>query len=78
MHLSELRLATGLWGRAFFVLEGPIGEVEAALEAGVRALEDRGTLLDKSLVARPDAVARDRVVARPDPAAPLAPRWPSA
>jgi microcompartment protein CcmL/EutN len=52
VRLVELRLADGLGGKAFFVLAGAQGDVEAALFAAERAIPT-GLLLGRELIPRP-------------------------
>jgi len=39
VRITEMQLARGIGGKAFFTLTGPLAEVEAAVEAGVGAIE---------------------------------------
>jgi microcompartment protein CcmL/EutN len=59
VKLSELRLADGLGGKAYFVLHGDQGDVEAGLEAAERAIPT-ALFFGKELIARPhkDFLAR--------------------
>lgn len=41
VSLSALRLADGVGGKAYFVVDGVVGEVQAALDAGVERAGDR-------------------------------------
>jgi microcompartment protein CcmL/EutN len=50
--LSELRLADGLGGKAYFVVSGEQGDVEAALYAAER-ITPTGLMLARELIARP-------------------------
>jgi microcompartment protein CcmL/EutN len=61
VQVCELRLADGLGGKAYFVLEGDQADVEAGLEAAERAIP-AGLLLAKELIARPheDFLAQTR------------------
>lgn len=54
VRLHELRLATGLGGKAFVVLTGEIAQVEAALEQGAAFAAARGFLLAAVSVPNPD------------------------
>ena len=38
MRITEMQLARGIGGKAFFTVTGPLAEVEAAVEAAVGAL----------------------------------------
>jgi microcompartment protein CcmL/EutN len=52
VELAELRLADGLGGKAYFVVSGPQGDVEAALFAAEHVTAT-GMLLARELIARP-------------------------
>ena len=52
VSVAELRLADGLGGKAYFVIAGTQGDVEAALLAAEH-LTPTGMLLGKELIARP-------------------------
>ncbi|MBM4372276.1 MAG: BMC domain-containing protein [Deltaproteobacteria bacterium] len=52
VNLIEVRLANGLGGKAFFTLTGELHAVEAAVEAGIRAVES-GLLLRTEIIAAP-------------------------
>jgi microcompartment protein CcmL/EutN len=39
VRIIEMRLARGIGGKAYFVLTGPLAEVEAGIEAGVGAID---------------------------------------
>lgn len=51
--LMELRLATGLGGKAFVTLTGEISEVEAAVEAGASLAHEEGLLVKKVVIPAP-------------------------
>ncbi len=50
--LLELRLATGIGGKAYFALTGELHELQAAFEAGCASIEPQ-RVLNTELVARP-------------------------
>jgi microcompartment protein CcmL/EutN len=52
VRIAELRLADGLGGKAYFILDGEQADVEAALYAAERAIPT-GLLLARELIARP-------------------------
>ena len=58
VRLLELRLATGIGGKAYYVLGGPLHLLEEAAEAGARACGDR--LVNLEVIANPamDAATR--------------------
>jgi microcompartment protein CcmL/EutN len=39
VRITEMQLARGIGGKAFFTVTGPLGEVEAAVDAGVGVLD---------------------------------------
>jgi microcompartment protein CcmL/EutN len=53
VHIAELRMADDLGGRAFVLFDGPLNEVEAALEIGGGRVE-KETILHRSLIPRLD------------------------
>lgn len=67
--LCGLRLHGGLGGRAYYVVHGYQHMVEAALDAGRRVLERRGTLHSIERIARPHAEFLEWLL-RPVPFAP--------
>jgi microcompartment protein CcmL/EutN len=48
--LREIRLADGLCGKAFCLFQGPVADVEAAVEIGVGALGDAGQLVRQVVI----------------------------
>jgi microcompartment protein CcmL/EutN len=54
-HLIEMRLANGLGGKSFFTLTGAVADVEAAMEAGKKAIEHLGVLVGVEIIPRPHA-----------------------
>ena len=57
--LREIRLADGLGGKAFCLFQGPVSDVEAAVEIGVAALADEQQLVRQVVISQlhPDMVA---------------------
>lgn len=51
--LIELRLATGLGGKAFVTMSGEISEVQAAVEAGAEIVSKEGLLVKKVIIPAP-------------------------
>lgn len=51
--LVELRLATGLGGKAFVTMSGDISEVQAAIEAGAELVSEEGLLVKKVVIPAP-------------------------
>lgn len=54
VRVTAMRLARGIGGRGVFVLGGALWDIEAAVEAARRAIEDRRCLLGCEVVPRPD------------------------
>jgi microcompartment protein CcmL/EutN len=54
VRLIELQLARGIGGKGFFTVTGPLGEVEAAVEAAV-AILDAAVLAATEIIAAPHA-----------------------
>lgn len=54
VSLIELRLGTGIGGKSFVTLTGDVSAVEASVEAGCRAVEASGMLIEKVVIAHPD------------------------
>lgn len=51
--LIELRLASGLGGKAFVTMSGDISEVQAAVDAGSELALDKGLLVNKVVIPAP-------------------------
>ena len=54
VELIELRLARGMCGKSYLLLTGSVSAVSAAIERAKQEAEDRGMLLDSSVIPRPD------------------------
>ena len=52
IRLIEVRMANGLGGKSYLTLTGPLHEVEAAIAAGVEAVES-GQLIRKEIIPAP-------------------------
>lgn len=66
VDLCGIRVTGGLGGRAYYVVHGVQHDVEAALDAGQRVLERRGTLHAIERIARPHGELLDWLL-RPVP-----------
>lgn len=53
--LIELRLATGMGGKAFITLTGDISEVQAAVDAGAELVSNEGLLVKTVVIPAPHA-----------------------
>ena len=54
VSLIEIRLGTGIGGKSFVTLTGDVGAVEESTNAGAKAVEAAGTLIEKVVIAHPD------------------------
>ncbi len=50
VDLADLRIAMGLGGKAYFVVSGDVGAVEAAVDAGAAAVAESGLLVRKVVI----------------------------
>lgn len=55
VQLIELRLAKGMCGKSYLTLTGEVAAVQAAIEKARAGLGEKGTFLDSSVIAQPDA-----------------------
>ncbi len=53
VELVDIRLGTGLGGKSFVVLTGDTAAVSRAVEAGLAAGRERGTLVDSAVIPNP-------------------------
>jgi microcompartment protein CcmL/EutN len=53
--LCEIRIAMAIGGKAFYTLTGDVAAVEAAIEAGLNALEGKGLVVHHVVIPRPRA-----------------------
>lgn len=53
IELIEIRLAAGLAGKSFLTMTGDVGSVDAAVEAGLRALSEHGMVLSHVVIPSP-------------------------
>lgn len=66
IRLVRIRLVGGMGGKSTVKLTGPIHEVQAAMAAGVRWVEERGLLCRQVILARPHPEIRDFLLDLPD------------
>ncbi|MBC7250222.1 MAG: BMC domain-containing protein [Anaerolineae bacterium] len=62
VSLLELRLANGLGGKSFVLIEGPVAEVEAAVEAGVQFPQQEGLLVRQVIISQLHEEMKDKIV----------------
>ena len=53
VSLIEIRLATGIGGKAFFTLTGQLSDVEASIETAVETLKNTDLLVNKIIIPAP-------------------------
>ncbi len=53
VHLIEIRMASGLAGKAFVVMTGDVGSVQASVDAGVHGVGDGGPVLSHVVIPSP-------------------------
>lgn len=49
----ELRIGSGLGGKAYFILSGDLGSVTKAVEAGRQSMEEKGLLINTEVISVP-------------------------
>ncbi len=52
VRLTDMRLANGLGGKSFFLMTGPVYEVEAGVEASLAILREEGLLVRQVIIPR--------------------------
>ena len=58
VQVLEMRLGQGIGGKGVFTLSGEQWDVEAALDAALRSIEDRRAVVAHELIPRPDPLFR--------------------
>ncbi len=53
VQVLDIRFAAGLAGKAFVILSGDVGSVEAAVQAGVKGVGDSGPVLSHVVIPAP-------------------------
>ncbi len=51
--LCEIRIAMAIGGKAFYTLTGDVAAVEAAIQAGMQSLEEKGLVVHSVVIPRP-------------------------
>jgi microcompartment protein CcmL/EutN len=62
VNLVEIRIARGMCGKSYLLLTGELAAVEASINAGCKALEKSGMLLNKSIIPNPDRAIWDKII----------------
>jgi microcompartment protein CcmL/EutN len=60
--LLEIRLANGLGGKSFVLLEGTVADVEEAVAAGVELVKEAGLLVRQVVIPQLHAQMRARIL----------------
>ncbi|MGQ9585750.1 MAG: BMC domain-containing protein [Anaerolineae bacterium] len=62
IRLMEIRLANGLGGKSFVLLEGDVSNVEAAMQAGVKPASQEGLLVRSVIIPQLHRDMRDKIL----------------
>lgn len=62
VQLLEIRLANGLGGKSFVLLEGIVADVEAAMQAGVEMVKQEGLLIRQVVIPRLHEQMREKIL----------------
>lgn len=54
VDLIEIRLARGMCGKSFFIINGELSAVEMSVENSIKSLKDKGMYLDSGVIANGD------------------------
>lgn len=53
VNITEIRLARGMCGKSFFIINGELSAVEMSLESSTKNLKEKGMFLDSAIIANP-------------------------
>jgi microcompartment protein CcmL/EutN len=62
VQLLEIRLANGLGGKSFVLMEGVVADVEAAMHAGVEMVKQEGLLVRQVIIPRLHEQMREKIL----------------
>lgn len=62
VQLLDLRLANGLGGKSFVLIEGAVSEVEAAMSAGVAYVKGEGLLVREVIIPQIHPHLKDKII----------------
>ena len=62
VNLIEIRLADGLGGKSFVLMEGSVADVEAGVAAGVAKVTAEGLLVRKVVISRLHPAVREKIL----------------
>jgi len=62
VNLLELRLANGLGGKSFLIMEGEVADVETAVAAGIVRPTEDGLLVRKTVITHLSVQVREKIV----------------
>lgn len=54
VNLVEVRLARGMCGKSFFIINGEVSAVEMSIENSIKILKEKGMYLDSAVIANGD------------------------
>ena len=55
VELLELRLGSGIGGKSYVIMTGDVSDVNASVEAGVKAIQDTGNIVTFTVIPSPHA-----------------------
>jgi microcompartment protein CcmL/EutN len=62
IQLLEIRLANGLGGKSFVLMEGTVPDVEAAVAAGVELVKQEGLLIRQVIIPQLHEQMREKIL----------------
>jgi len=62
VQLLEIRLANGLGGKSFVLMEGTVADVEAAVAAGVELVKEEGLLIRQVIISQLHEQMRSKII----------------
>ena len=62
IQLLEIRLANGLGGKSFVLMEGPVSDVEASVAAGVELVKQEGLLIRQVVIPQLHEQMREKIL----------------
>jgi microcompartment protein CcmL/EutN len=62
VQLLEIRLANGLGGKSFVLMEGTVADVEASVAAGVELVKEAGLLIRQVIIPQLHEQMREKIL----------------
>ncbi|RPI50703.1 MAG: BMC domain-containing protein, partial [Chloroflexi bacterium] len=62
VQLLEIRLANGLGGKSFVLMEGTVADVEAGVAAGVELVKEEGLLIRQVVISQLHQQMRSKII----------------